>query len=109
MLQIRSLERYALLMNEAMALLLEKLDAAAQRGEFFNVHAAFKDMTMQVVGTTAFGCAHCHGRMSLEPACLCKCKVAECEIPAAAPKTGGQAGWTLRSVRWAASRRTWRR
>ena len=81
-----------MLMNEATALLLEKLDAAAQRGESINVHAAFKDMTMQVVGTTAFGCAYCHGRMSLEPACLCKCKVAECKIHAAASKTGGQAG-----------------
>ena len=98
-----------MLMNEATAALLEKLDAAAQRGESFNVHAAFKDMTMQVVGTTAFGCAYCHGRMRLEPACLYSCKVAESEIHAAAPKTDGQAGWTLRWVRWAASRRRWRR
>lgn len=45
-------------MNEATALLLEKLDAAALQGKSFNVHAAFKDMTMQVVGTTAFGCAY---------------------------------------------------
>ncbi|KAK9827287.1 hypothetical protein WJX81_000437 [Elliptochloris bilobata] len=50
-----SLERYAALINEATTLLLDKLDAAAQSKKSLDVHALFKQMTMQVVGTTAFG------------------------------------------------------
>ena len=45
-------------MSDATALLLGKLDTAAQREESVDVHALFKQMTMQVIGTTAFGCAH---------------------------------------------------
>ena len=44
-------------MSDAIALLLRKLDAAAQSQESVDVHAFFKQMTMQVIGTTAFGCA----------------------------------------------------
>ena len=46
-----------MLMNEATNLLLAKLDRACQSERSIDVHAAFKHMTMQVVGTTAFGCA----------------------------------------------------
>ena len=45
-------------MSDATALLLSKLDAAAQSQESVDVHALFKQMTMQVIGTTAFGYAH---------------------------------------------------
>ena len=44
-------------MSDATALLLSKLDAAALSHESIDVHALFKQMTMQVIGTTAFGCA----------------------------------------------------
>jgi hypothetical protein len=50
-----SLRAYAALMNEASAALIARLDAAAAAGAPIDVHAALGDMTMQVVGSTAFG------------------------------------------------------
>ena len=44
-------------MNEAATLLIERLAAAAAAGAPVDMHALLGDMTMQVVGTTAFGCA----------------------------------------------------
>ena len=44
-------------MNEAATLLIERLAAAAAAGTPVDMHALLGDMTMQVVGTSAFGCA----------------------------------------------------
>ena len=56
---IGSLKTYARLMNDASALLIGRLAAAAASGASIDIHAALGDMTMQVVGTSAFGCALC--------------------------------------------------
>ena len=53
----RSLEAYSSLMNEAAELLMRNLAAAAKAGRPVDIHRLLGDMTMQVVGTTAFGCA----------------------------------------------------
>ncbi len=50
-----SLRAYAALMNEASAALIARLGAAAAAGAPIDIHAALGDMTMQVVGSTAFG------------------------------------------------------
>lgn len=47
-------------MNEAATLLIERLAAAAAAGAPVDIHALLGDMTMQVVGTSAFGCATQH-------------------------------------------------
>ena len=52
-----SLEAYSALMNEATDLLLASIGAAAKEGSAFDIHKAVGEMTLQVVGTTAFGCA----------------------------------------------------
>ena len=44
-------------MNEAATLLIERLAAAAATGSPVDMHALLGNMTMQVVGTSAFGCA----------------------------------------------------
>ena len=44
-------------MNEAAELLMRNLAAAAKAGRPVDIHRLLGDMTMQVVGTTAFGCA----------------------------------------------------
>ncbi len=43
-------------MNEATDLLLANIGAAAKEGRAFDIHKAIGEMTLQVVGTTAFGC-----------------------------------------------------
>lgn len=53
----RSLEAYSSLMNEAAELLMRNLAAAAKARRPVDIHRLLGDMTMQVVGTTAFGCA----------------------------------------------------
>ena len=47
-------------MNEATDLLLLSVAAAAKEGRFFDIYRAIGRMTLQVVGTTAFGCAPTH-------------------------------------------------
>ena len=42
-------------MNEATELLLANIALAAKKGCAFDIHKAIGDMTLQVVGTTAFG------------------------------------------------------
>jgi hypothetical protein len=42
-------------MNEATDLLLLSVAAAAKEKHFFDIHQAIGRMTLQVVGTTAFG------------------------------------------------------
>lgn len=44
-------------MNAAASLLIKRLAAAAAAGTPVDMHALLGDMTMQVVGTSAFGCA----------------------------------------------------
>ena len=44
-------------MNEAATLLIERLAVAAATGSRVDMHALLGDMTLQVVGTSAFGCA----------------------------------------------------
>jgi len=51
-----SLEAYSALMNEASDLLLASVAAAAKDGRYFDIYEAVQRMTLQVVGTTAFGC-----------------------------------------------------
>lgn len=51
----RSLEAYSALMNEATELLLANIALAAKEGRAIDIHKAIGDMTLQVVGTTAFG------------------------------------------------------
>lgn len=62
-----SLRAYSGLMNEASALLIKRLTAAASLGASIDIHASLGDMTMQVVGTAAFGCAP----KALKRACSC--------------------------------------
>ena len=62
-----SLRAYLGLMNEASALLIKRLTAAVSSGASIDIHAALGDMTMQVVGTAAFGCAS----KALKRACSC--------------------------------------
>ena len=67
-----SLRAYAALMNEASAALIVRLGAAAAAGAPIDIHAALGDMTMQVVGSTAFGRAPrlllaCRGGAALKP------------------------------------------
>ncbi|KAK9820578.1 hypothetical protein WJX72_011843 [[Myrmecia] bisecta] len=50
-----SLEAYVALMNSATDVLLHGLDAAAQQGRVVDIWRMFGEMTMHVVGTTAFG------------------------------------------------------
>lgn len=50
-------------MNEAAELLMRNLSAAAKAGRPVDIHRLLGDMTMQVVGTTAFGCASHFTRM----------------------------------------------
>lgn len=45
-------------MNEAAELLMRNLSAAAKAGRPVDIHRLLGDMTMQVVGTTAFGCVY---------------------------------------------------
>lgn len=52
-----SLESYSALMNEATDILLMKLAAAAKETRVIDLYKLIGDMTLQVVGTTAFGCA----------------------------------------------------
>jgi len=70
----RSLEAYSALMNEAAELLTRKLADAAAAGAPVDVHRLLGDMTMQVVGTTAFGRARrascgITGLMAWSPSC----------------------------------------
>ncbi len=51
-------------MNEAAELLMRNLSAAAKAGRPVDIHRLLGDMTMQVVGTTAFGCASYFTTMS---------------------------------------------
>ena len=44
-------------MNEATDLLLLSVAAAAKQGQYMDIYQAIGRMTLQVVGTTAFGCA----------------------------------------------------
>ena len=44
-------------MNEATDLLLLSVAAAAKQGQFMDIYQAIGRMTLQVVGTTAFGSA----------------------------------------------------
>jgi len=55
-------------MNEAAELLMRNLGAAAAAGRPVDIHRLLGDMTMQVVGTTAFGRARSEG----PPACNCR-------------------------------------
>ena len=55
-----SLESYLALMNEATDILLMKLAAAAKEDRVVDLYKLIGDMTLQVVGTTAFGCAPCN-------------------------------------------------
>ena len=50
-----SLEAFSVLMNEAAELLVRKLDAAAKAELPVDIHKLLGEMTMGVVGTTAFG------------------------------------------------------
>ncbi|KAK9827982.1 hypothetical protein WJX81_005128 [Elliptochloris bilobata] len=50
-----SLEAFSVLMNEAAELLIDTLSAAAKAGRSVDIHRLLGDMTMAVVGTTAFG------------------------------------------------------
>ncbi|CAL5225498.1 g8326 [Coccomyxa viridis] len=50
-----SLEAFSALMNEATDLLLLSVAAAAKEGKYFDIYQAIGRMTLQVVGTTAFG------------------------------------------------------
>ncbi|CAL8467004.1 g6540 [Coccomyxa elongata] len=50
-----SLESYSALMNEATDILLMKLAAAAKETRVIDLYKLIGDMTLQVVGTTAFG------------------------------------------------------
>lgn len=45
-------------MNEATDILLMKLAAAAKEDRVIDLYKLIGDMTLQVVGTTAFGYAH---------------------------------------------------
>lgn len=51
-----SLESYSALMNEATDVLLLKLAAAAKKNCVVDLYKLIGCMTLQVVGTTAFGC-----------------------------------------------------
>jgi hypothetical protein len=42
-------------MNEATDLLLARIALAAKEGRAFDIHQAVGEMTLQVVGSTAFG------------------------------------------------------
>ncbi len=53
---VRSLEAYSALMNEATDVLLFKLEAAAKENRVVDLYTLIGSMTLQVVGTTAFGC-----------------------------------------------------
>ena len=53
-----SLESYSALMNEATDVLLSKLATAAKENRVIDLYKFIGNMTLQVVGTTAFGCAH---------------------------------------------------
>ena len=50
-----SLEAFSALMNEATDLLLLSVAAAAKSEKYFDIYQAIGRMTLQVVGTTAFG------------------------------------------------------
>ena len=54
---VRSLERYAGLMNRAAGRLVQRLDRAASSGEVVNLWRHLGDLTLDVVGMSAFGCA----------------------------------------------------
>ena len=47
-------------MNEATDLLLLSVAAAAKEGKYFDIYQAIGRMTLQVVGTTAFGYVTIH-------------------------------------------------
>ena len=50
-----SLDAFSALMNEATDLLLLSVAAAAKSESYFDIYQAIGRMTLQVVGTTAFG------------------------------------------------------
>ena len=50
-----SLDAFSALMNEATDLLLLSVAAAVESEKHFDIHQAIGRMTLQVVGTTAFG------------------------------------------------------
>ena len=50
-----SLKAFSALMNEATDLLLLSVAAAAKSKKYFDIYQAIGRMTLQVVGTTAFG------------------------------------------------------
>ena len=50
-----SLDAFSALMNEATDLLLLSVAAAAKSEKYFDIYQAIGRMTLQVVGTTAFG------------------------------------------------------
>ena len=51
------MEAFSALMNEATDLLLLSVAAAAKEGKYLDIYQAIGRMTLQVVGTTAFGYA----------------------------------------------------
>ncbi len=89
-----------MLMNEATTLLLAKLDRACQDERSMDVHAAFKQMTMQVVGTTAFGCE----ARQWPPRRLRWAKPQEGEAGMPAGSTSPWYPWALRMLSWQRSR-----
>ena len=52
---LRSLEAYAQLMNDATSIVLDVLGRAAKAGTMIDLHEEIGNMTLQVVGTSAFG------------------------------------------------------
>ena len=53
---MRSLENFQGLMQNSADLLVESVALSAKSGEYCDIHAMVGAMTVQVVGTTAFGC-----------------------------------------------------
>ena len=75
-----SLEAFSSLMNEAAALLVRKLDAAAKDKQPVDIHNLLGDMTMGVVGTTAFGyIILCSPAECSAHTCSCKVGRSTCE------------------------------
>ena len=54
-----SLQNFMDLMKDSADLLVDSVELSAKEGKTMDLHAMVGAMTVQIVGTTAFGCASC--------------------------------------------------
>ena len=68
---IASLEGFLGLMWESADLLAESVEMQRAEGKHMDIHAMVQAMTVQVVGTTAFGCTLFRLRTNVSAPCSC--------------------------------------